>query len=72
MRCTRGAREPRHPTRPASAGFIGQSSGSSAAALVAMLSGLLLDVALAVRFGAGRQSDAFFVAARIPIGLARC
>lgn len=50
-------------------GFVRQSATSSAAALVALLSGLLLDVALAVRFGAGRKSDAFFATARIPIGL---
>lgn len=51
-------------------GFVRQSGTSSIAALLAMLSGLLLDVALALRFGAGRQSDAFFAAARIPVGLA--
>ena len=50
-------------------GFVGQSAKSSVAALLAMLSGLLLDVALAARLGAGRQSDEFFAAARIPIGL---
>ena len=50
-------------------GFLRQSSTSSMAALLAMLSGLLLDVVLASKFGAGRASDAFFVASRIPIGL---
>ena len=50
-------------------GFLRQSSTSSMAALLAMLSGLLLDVVLASKFGAGRTSDAFFVASRIPIGL---
>lgn len=50
-------------------GFVRQSATSSVAALIALLSGLLLDVALAVRFGAGTRSDAFFAAARIPIGL---
>ncbi len=34
-----------------------------------MLSGLLLDVVLAARFGAGRDTDAFFAASRIPIGI---
>lgn len=50
-------------------GFVRQSATSSVAALGAMLSGLLLDVAMAVRFGAGTRSDAFFASARIPIGL---
>jgi putative peptidoglycan lipid II flippase len=50
-------------------GFVHQSAVSSAAALLAMLAGLLIDVALALRFGAGSASDAFFVAARIPIGI---
>jgi putative peptidoglycan lipid II flippase len=57
---------PDHPRRK---GFVHQSAASSAAALVAMLAGLLIDVALALRFGAGRETDAFFVAARIPIGI---
>ena len=56
--------------RGARRGFIGQSATSSVAALVAMLTGLLLDVAVSVHFGAGRQSDAFFAASRIPVGLA--
>lgn len=55
----------KHPRRK---GFVHQSAVSSGAALLAMLAGLLIDVALALRFGAGSASDAFFVAARIPIG----
>ncbi len=50
-------------------GFRRQSATSSGAALLAMLSGLLLDVVLAGKFGAGRATDSFFVASRIPIGL---
>lgn len=57
------------PAQRPGKGFVRQSATSSVAALVALLSGLLLDVALAVRFGAGARSDAFFAAARIPIGL---
>ena len=57
------------PAQRSGRGFVRQSATSSVAALFALLSGLLLDVALAVRFGAGKQSDAFFAAARIPIGL---
>lgn len=34
-----------------------------------MASGLLLDVAIAARFGAGHATDAFFVASRLPIGV---
>ena len=34
-----------------------------------MLSGLVLDVAIATTYGAGRSTDAFFVSARIPLGL---
>ncbi|HEU5266250.1 MAG TPA: lipid II flippase MurJ [Jatrophihabitans sp.] len=56
--------------RGARRGFVGQSATSSVAALVAMLTGLLLDVAVSVHFGAGRQSDAFFAASRLPVGLA--
>jgi putative peptidoglycan lipid II flippase len=59
--------EPARP--PRRKGFVHQSAVSSTAALLAMLAGLLIDVALALRFGAGSKSDAFFVAARIPIGI---
>lgn len=57
------------PAQRSGKGFVRQSATSSVAALIALLSGLLLDVALAVRFGAGTRSDSFFAAARIPIGL---
>ncbi len=50
-------------------GFLGQSATSSVGALAATLSGLLLDVAVSVHFGAGKTSDTFFAAARIPVGL---
>jgi len=47
-----------------------RSSGTtSVAAALGVASGLLLDVAIASGFGAGVRTDAFFVAARIPIGL---
>jgi murein biosynthesis integral membrane protein MurJ len=46
-----------------------QSGTTSIAAGLAVASGLLLDVAIAARFGAGTQSDAFFVGARVPLGL---
>jgi murein biosynthesis integral membrane protein MurJ len=43
---------------------------TSIAAGASVVSGLLLDLAIAARFGAGHSTDAFFVAARIPLGLA--
>ncbi|MFN8073959.1 MAG: lipid II flippase MurJ [Kineosporiaceae bacterium] len=51
-------------------GFVRQSATSSGAALLAMLSGLLLDVAIATSFGATKTTDVFFVAAKIPVALA--
>jgi putative peptidoglycan lipid II flippase len=64
------SRPPEAVPQGARRGFIGQSATSSVAALAAVLTGLLLDVAVSVHFGAGRQSDAFFAASRIPIGVA--
>lgn len=46
-----------------------QSSVASIAALVAVASGLLLDVTMAALFGAGGQTDAFVAAARLPFAL---
>ncbi len=46
-----------------------QSTLTSLVALVAVLSGLLLDLTVAAVFGAGRETDAFVVAARLPLGL---
>lgn len=63
-------RTPDTEPKGARRGFIGQSATSSVAALIAMLTGLMLDVAVSVHFGAGRQSDAFFASSRIPVGLA--
>ena len=48
---------------------IRQSSLTGVAAALSVAAGLLLDVSIAARFGAGRATDSFFVAARIPIGL---
>lgn len=39
-------------------------------ALAGVLTGLLLDVTIAASFGAGRKTDAFFVAMRLPVGIA--
>ncbi|WP_243058751.1 O-antigen ligase family protein [Nocardioides sp. SR21] len=48
---------------------VRQSAVSGVMAMVAVGSGLLLDVVAAAIFGAGRETDAFVVAARIPLGL---
>jgi putative peptidoglycan lipid II flippase len=47
-----------------------QSAVSTVGAGAAIASGLLLDAAIALRLGAGPVSDSFFVAARLPVGLA--
>jgi putative peptidoglycan lipid II flippase len=59
----------RHDPRPGPAGLVRQSGLTSVTAAASIASGLLLDAVIAARFGAGTTSDAFFVAARIPIGL---
>lgn len=46
-----------------------RSSAASVAAAVAVASGLLLDVVVVTGLGAGRESDAFVVAARLPLGV---
>ncbi|HVX44263.1 MAG TPA: lipid II flippase MurJ [Mycobacteriales bacterium] len=48
---------------------VRQSGLTSAAALIAVASGLVLDIVIAAGFGAGRGTDAFAVAARLPLGL---
>jgi putative peptidoglycan lipid II flippase len=48
---------------------VRQSALSSVAAAAAVVSGLLLDVAIAARYGAGPATDALFVAARLPLGV---
>jgi len=46
-----------------------QSGLTGVAAGAGILAGLILDVSIALRFGAGTNTDAFFVASRIPLGL---
>lgn len=48
---------------------VRQSGLTSVAALVAVLSGLGLDIVVAAAFGVGEHTDAFAVAARLPLGL---
>lgn len=49
--------------------LLRQSALTSIAALVSVVAGLLLSVAIATTFGAGHGTDAFFVGSRIPLGL---
>jgi putative peptidoglycan lipid II flippase len=49
--------------------IVRQSGLTSIAAGAAVVAGLLLDLSIAARFGAGRATDSFFVGSRIPIGL---
>jgi putative peptidoglycan lipid II flippase len=46
-----------------------QSGLTGVAAAAGVIAGLVLDISIAYRFGAGPNTDAFFVAARIPLGL---
>ncbi len=46
-----------------------QSGLTGIAAMAGVIAGLILDISIAWRFGAGARTDEFFVAARIPIGL---
>jgi putative peptidoglycan lipid II flippase len=64
---TDGGRGPsgRHSDRA----IFRQSGLTGIAAGAGILAGLVLDVSIAFRFGAGPNTDAFFVASRIPFGL---
>ncbi len=46
-----------------------QSGLTGIAAGAGLIAGLILDISIALKFGAGRNTDSFFVAARIPIAL---
>jgi putative peptidoglycan lipid II flippase len=60
---------PSEPPRDHARAVVRQSGTTSVAAGLGVAAGLLLDVAIAARLGAGLTSDAFFVAARIPLGI---
>ena len=47
-----------------------QSGLTGVAAAAGVIAGLVLDISIAFRFGAGENTDAFFVASRIPLGIA--
>lgn len=63
------SRTERRPGQRGRGSLARQSGVTGLAAAAAIASGLVLDVAIASRFGAGRATDAFFVASRIPIGI---
>ncbi len=50
--------------------LLRDSRAGSAGAMAALVTGLALDLTLAILLGAGRNTDALFVALRIPIGVA--
>ena len=58
-----------NPDENSSRDVVRQSGLTSVAALAAIVSGLVLDVSIAATYGAGAATDAFFVAARLPLGL---
>ena len=49
--------------------LLRQAGSTSAIAMLAVLAGFLLDVVIAATYGAGPITDAFFVSARIPLGI---
>ena len=49
--------------------LLRQAGSTSVVAGLAVLTGLLLDVVIAATYGAGPITDAFFVAARLPLGV---
>jgi putative peptidoglycan lipid II flippase len=55
--------------RQSSRNVVRQSSLTGIAAAAGVVAGLVLDITIAIRFGAGPKTDAFFVASRIPLGL---
>ena len=66
MSATVGVRPPEQHSDRA---IFRQSGLTGIAAMAGVIAGLILDVCIAFRFGAGIKTDEFFVAARIPIGL---
>jgi murein biosynthesis integral membrane protein MurJ len=57
----------RSDSRHTDRAVVRQSGLTGIAAGISVLFGLLLDVSIAARFGAGRATDSFFVSARIPL-----
>ena len=63
------AREHR-PEHHSNRAVMRQSGLTGVAAFAGVIAGLVLDISIAFRFGAGQNTDAFFIASRIPLGLA--
>jgi putative peptidoglycan lipid II flippase len=61
---------PIEPARPGSGRLLRNTGTTSIGAGAGVIAGLLLDVSIAAKFGAGTSTDAFFVAARLPLGFA--
>jgi murein biosynthesis integral membrane protein MurJ len=59
----------RPPEQHSDRAIFRQSGLTGVAAMAGVIAGLILDISVAYRFGAGIKTDEFFVAARIPIGL---
>jgi putative peptidoglycan lipid II flippase len=59
----------RPPEQHSDRAIFRQSGLTGVAAMAGVIAGLILDVSIAFKFGAGTKTDEFFVAARIPIGL---
>ena len=59
----------RRPEQHSDRAIFRQSGLTGVAAMAGVIAGLILDISIAFRFGAGAHTDEFFVAARIPIGL---
>lgn len=56
--------------RAGSSGLLRESGAGGAGSLLALAAGLTLDLTLAILLGAGTETDALFVALRIPLGIA--
>jgi murein biosynthesis integral membrane protein MurJ len=57
------------PSHHSDRAVVRQSGLTGLAAGISVIFGLLLDISIAARFGAGRATDSFFVSARIPLAL---
>ena len=66
MSATIGVRPPEQHSDRA---IFRQSGLTGVAAMAGVIAGLILDISIAFRFGAGAKTNSFFVAARIPLGL---
>ena len=61
---------PQHPKADRRHSLVGQSALTTLAAALGLLTGLAVDAVIGVTFGAGMQTDSFFVGARLPLAVA--